>query len=389
MSLQPRRDDAAGAARPAGAARGPARHDQTKRERATAARGGGFLRDHWYVAAWSHEVGRNLLGRVLLGDYVVLYRTEGGEVVALENRCPHRNLPLSEGNLVGDQVECAYHGMVFDAEGRCTHLPGEPTPPDWACVRRYPTIERRGWVLVWMGDPAKADPVLAPDFHARLDDPDWLSVSGHIAAQCGYRLILDNLLDLSHLAYVHSSTTGNRALAEQAVITAEVDDPTVRVTRSMTDIPPAQAFVDYAGYDGNIDRWQVSEFMPPSYIYVNSGTVRTGAAPTAQEKYASQGEWGFVVYHALTPETERSTHQFWAIALPSAFVPEDRRAVFEKQMRDIPLEDLAVYEAQQRAIDLDPAADGDVRPRGMIPADEGLFAMRRILQRLLREEAAR
>ena len=107
--------------------------------------GAEFLRNHWYVAAWAEEVGRTPLARIVLGDYLVLFRTEGGKAVALENRCPHRNLPLSEGRLVGDTLECGYHGMVFDCSGACTHLPGEASPPHWARVRAYPVIERR-WV---------------------------------------------------------------------------------------------------------------------------------------------------------------------------------------------------------------------------------------------------
>lgn len=355
--------------------------------RAEAAGANGFLRNHWYVAAWSDEVGRTPLARVVLGDYLVLYRTEAGQVVALENRCPHRNLPLSEGRLVGDTLECGYHGMVFDCTGACTHLPGEASPPHWARVRAYPVVERRGWVMVWMGDPDKADARTAPDYNVRLADPDWWHVKGHIAVKCGYRLILDNLLDLSHLAYVHASTTGNRALAERATIAAETEGDRVRVTRWMSDIPPAKAFVDYAGYDGNIDRWQASEFMPPAYIYVNSGTAPAGRGVSPAERMTNQGLWGFVVYHALTPETESTTHQFWAMAIERRFVPPAKLPEFERQMINIPLEDVAVYEAQQRAIALDPDAHGDVRPRGMIAADQGLFAMRRILQRLHAEES--
>jgi len=354
----------------------------------TDASGAFYLRNHWYVAAWNDEVGRKPLARVVLGDSLVLFRTEDGRAVALENRCPHRNLPLSEGKLIGDTLECGYHGMVFDCSGVCTHLPGEAQPPGWARVKAYPVVERRGWVLVWMGDTARADPSLAPDYNIRLDDPAWFFYKGYINVRCGYRLILDNLLDLSHLAYVHSSTTGNRALAEQATITADVDDARVRVTRWMSGIPPAQAFIDYAGYNGNIDRWQVSEYMTPAYIYVNSGTAPAGKGANAADRHGSQGLWGFVVYHALTPETARTTHQFWAVALEQRMVPEAARPAFEKQMVNIPLEDVAIYEAQQRAIDLDPLArDGDVRPRGMIAADKGLFAMRKILQRLHAEES--
>ena len=352
--------------------------------------GGPMLRDRWYVAGWSDDIGRAPLGRVLLGEMVLLFRTGDGTVAALEDRCPHRNLPLSQGRLTGDRVECGYHGLVFGADGRCTHAPGLDSPPGWARVRRYPTLERQGWVLVWMGDPDAADEAAAPDFAVRRDDPDWLTVSGYTHAKCGYRLVLDNLLDLSHLAYVHSSTTGNRALAEQASIACEVDGDRVRVTRWMENIEAAQAFIDYAGYGGAIDRWQGSEFMPPSYIYVNSGSAPAGQGAPPAARMTDQGRWGFVVYHGLTPETARTTHQFWSVSLPAAWVDPAKRDLFVAQMKNIPTEDLAVYEAQQRAIDLDPdAVGGDANPRGTIPADDGLLAMRRILRRLYGEERNR
>jgi vanillate O-demethylase monooxygenase subunit len=350
-------------------------------------RGGLLLRNHWYVAAWSKDLGQALLPRVVLDDMIVLYRAKDGTSVALEDRCPHRNLPLSEGRRSEDSIECGYHGMVFDRAGGCTHIPGQSDVPGWARVRSYPTVERLGWVFVWMGDPARADAAAVPSFQVRLEDPEWLTVGGYLHVKCGYRLIVDNLLDLSHLAYVHASSTGNRELAENARIAAEVDGDRVRVTRWMTGVPAAPAFVDYAKYNGPIDRWQGSEFIAPGYVYVNSGTVRSGsslagAGAPPEVRMKSQGEWGFVVYHALTPETARTTHQFWAVSLPARFVPPERREIYERQMTEIPVEDLRVYEAQQAAIDLDPAARGDVNPGGTIPADEGLLAARRILRRL-------
>ena len=347
-----------------------------------------IIRQAWYVAAWSDELGREPLGRVMLGEMIVLFRAEDGSVVALEDRCPHRNLPLSAGRRDGDRLECGYHGLVFDRHGVCVHVPGGAGPgdpiPDWARVRSYPTTERLGWVFVWMGDPERADETLVPDFQIRMLDPDWITHGGTIEAECGYRLILDNLLDLSHLAFVHASTTGNRALAESASIAASVEGDRVQATRWMSDIAPAQSFVEYAGYDGTIDRWQASAFTPPAYIYVNSGSCPAGEGPGPERWFDDQGLWGFVVYHALTPVTARTTRQFWAVSLPAEWVPAGRREVFEKQMRAIPLEDLAVYEGQQRAIDLAGGSGnpGDVDPRGTLEADEALLAMRRIIRRL-------
>ena len=342
-----------------------------------------FLRNHWYVAAWSEDLGRETIARVLLGDSVVLFRGQDGTPVALENRCPHRNLPLSEGRLIDDGIECGYHGLVFDCRGVCTHVPGQQDVPDWARVRRYPVIERDRWVFIWMGDPELADEAAVPDYHARIADPDWFAVTGQALVKGGYRLVLDNLLDLSHLSYVHSSTTGNRAVAEAADLITEVEDDYVRVTRWMPSIPAAEAIAQHAGYDGPIDRWQVSTYLPPAYIDICNGTTPAGQGVAQDARPQSQGDWGFIVHHAMTPETPTTTHQFWAVAGHRTTVRPDNEALFAEQMRMVVAEDLVVYEAQQRAIDLDPETRGaDVNPRGTIAADEPLLQMRRMIRRL-------
>jgi vanillate O-demethylase monooxygenase subunit len=349
-----------------------------------------FLKNHWYVAAWSEEIGRTPLARILLNESIVLFRKEDGTPVALANRCPHRNLPLSSGRLVGDRIECGYHGLVFDAAGVCTHLPGAAEPPDWARVRRYPIAERNRWVFVWLGDPSLADPSLMPDYHGRLVDPAWFAVTGKTTVKAGYRLVLDNLLDLSHLTYVHGSTTGNRAVAEAARIATEVAGDRVTVTRWMENIPPAKAFVEYSGQSDNIDRWQISTFIPPAFIDINNGSEPAGRGVAGPEVRTHQGRWGFVVYHAMTPETEATTHQFWCVAAEKRRLHPELRDRFAEDMRHVLAEDLAIYEAQQRCIDLDPEAPGrDANPRGTIPADEGLLAMRRIIRRLYGEEQKR
>lgn len=346
-----------------------------------------FLRNRWYVAAWADDVGREPLGRILLGDYVCLYRKEDGTPVALENRCPHRNLPLSEGNLIGDNVQCAYHGLEFDETGACVHVPGQPEAPEWACVRTYPLVERHRWLLIWMGDPAEADEALIPDFHRNLSDPDWDGATGQTYVKAGYRLVLDNLLDLSHLSYVHSSSTGNRAVAEEAELINEFDGDIVNTTRWMPGIEAASAIVDFAGYQGEIDRWQYSRYLPPSYIYICNGTADAGKGPPQSERGQEMGQWGFHVYHAMTPETDTRTHQFWAVIAPKKNIPAGMEETFRAVMRNVLAEDLDVYEAQQKAIDLDPeAVDGDANPKGIIPADGALIEMRKVIRRLHRAE---
>src|SRR5277367_3309708 len=129
-----------------------------------------FLRDHWYAAGFPDEVSRSLLDRKFIGEDVLLYRREDGSPVALDNRCAHRRLPLSLGRLVGDTVECGYHGLCYDANGVCIKIPGQTTVPD-VRLRTYPLVERHNYLWIWMGDPARADLDLIPDF-SRLDSPD-------------------------------------------------------------------------------------------------------------------------------------------------------------------------------------------------------------------------
>src|SRR5262245_13208923 len=190
-----------------------------------------FLRNNWYVGAWSHEVsGDGLLSRKLLGEAVLFFRQSNGAVAALRDRCAHRFAPLSLGRREGDCVRCMYHGLVFDAEGRCTEEPGREHPSHGLKVRTYPIVERWKQVWIWMGDPALADPALIPDCHFQ-DSPEWASIPAYIHYSADYRLILDNLLDFSHLTFVHATTLGGSASIAATRPKIERFDGGVRMTR--------------------------------------------------------------------------------------------------------------------------------------------------------------
>ena len=143
--------------------------------------------------------------RLILGEPVVLYRTGDGAPVALEDRCAHRHLPLSMGKLVGDTLQCLYHGLRFARDGHCVYIPGQEQIPQGAKVRCYPVIERYHWIWIWMGDPALADPAAITDFHW-LDDPNWGAKGDYLHVNANWQLVVDNLLDLTHLAFVHDTT---------------------------------------------------------------------------------------------------------------------------------------------------------------------------------------
>ena len=348
-----------------------------------------YLRNHWYVAAWSDELGKKkLLPVTMLNETIVLYRKTDGTPVALEDRCIHRRLPLSEGRLQGDDLMCGYHGLVYDCSGACVKIPGQVKVPDGASVKSYPVVERHAFIYVWMGDPAAADEDLIVDF-PRLTDPDWGVTKLHLHINANYLLLIDNLLDLSHVAYLHGTTIGNAAVAEDADVIHERDGDVMRVTREMIDVEAAKTYADFGAEKGNFDRWQLAEWRAPAYFLINNGSEATGRRKPGQYRIFDRGEWGFQVYHGITPETDRTTNQFWVICYEKSMVPQKGRKEFHRQCHQVIWEDVGMYEAQQKMIDSDPAGatPENVGSKVTIKYDEGLNQARRIIDRMLKEEA--
>ena len=339
-----------------------------------------FLKNYWYVAASSPEIGRKPFRRVIMNEPVMMYRTGDGTPIALEDRCPHRRLPLSMGKLVGDDVlQCHYHGLRFDRTGACVRVPGQDLIPATARIKSYPLIERHKWLWIWMGDPALADPAAIPDYHW-FDDPNWGAKSDYLHAKCNWQLINDNLLDLTHLAFVHETTIGNMALVEHAAVRVQRTPHGVQVTRWIIDQPAPPAFVKIGGFTGNVDRWQIIDYTPPSYIRLDVGATPTGTgAPEGRRVGGIQMR----NLNAMTPETESTTHYFWGQA--HDFEPHNRdmtERVFQ-QIKTAFLEDVSVFSAQQENIELDPNA-----PQVDINADSGGIQARRIVAKLYAEEQA-
>ena len=153
-----------------------------------------FPLNAWYAAAWSHEIKHELAARTVCEKDIVLYRRSDGEIAALEDACWHRLLPLSLGHLRGDEVVCGYHGLVFNAAGRCTYMPAQDTINPSACVRAYPLVERHRLVWVWMGDPALADPARIPDLHWNSDEA-WAGAAATVTESAVRRTIARVRLD--------------------------------------------------------------------------------------------------------------------------------------------------------------------------------------------------
>jgi vanillate O-demethylase monooxygenase subunit len=342
-------------------------------------RGTAFVRNAWYVAAWADELAADKpLATMLLGEPVVLYRMTDGRPAALEDRCAHRSLPLSLGRVRGDAIECGYHGLRFDCAGSCVRIPGQAAIPKDARVRSYPAIEQDGCIWVWMGERDRMDPAAITRFPT-MTRPGWQKTKLHARIACNYQLVIDNLLDLSHLSFVHATTVGSAELADLAEVKTERDERGVRVSRWTLDVPPAPTYAQFGKYDCNVDRWQLTEFIAPCTLVIRNGSAKAGTgAPQGDD---GEQRWEFIVCHGVTPENDAVTNYFWAVT--HEFGANDPAAVaeFHEQSHQVIGEDIAVFVAQQRMLDLRPEA-----PLLDIRYDAGPIQARRVVERMLAAE---
>ena len=339
-----------------------------------------FIRNTWYVAAWDHEVTKEgLFTRTIIGEPVLMYRKQDGEIVAMQDRCCHRGAPLSVGRREGDCVRCMYHGLKFDDAGQCVEAPAQKRIPIQAKVRTYPIVQRHRWIWVWMGDPAKADESLIPDTQW-LDHPDWRSLDGYIHYDVNYLLICDNLLDFSHLPFVHPTTLGGGA--DYAASQPKVDriDNGVRITRWALDIDPPPFAAAVKEWGGKVDRWNIYNFTIPALLLMDAGMAPTGQGA---EQGNREGAIEFRGCQAITPETETSTHYFFAH--PHNFSidkPDVTRTIHDAVVAAFD-EDRDIITAQQNSLALAP--DFKMVAFGI---DAALNQFRWAVSKRLAEEAA-
>ncbi len=338
-----------------------------------------FVRNAWYVAGWTAEVGRELLARPVCGRPVVLYRTEAGFPVALADACWHRLVPLSLGQVRGDDLVCGYHGITYSPQGRCTFMPSQETINPSASVASFPVIDRYRLCWVWLGDPELADPSRIPDILSAATDPGWAGDGELLHLECDYRVVLDNLMDLTHETYVHGTSIGQASVAESP-FTVEHTEDSATVTRWMHGIDPPAAFVPelkmrFPGYDGSpVDRWQIIRWAAPSTIVIDVGVALAGTG--ADQGDYSQAVRGKVI-DAITPETDATTNYFWLRMRDHSLEDDEFTATHRAMVSSIFEEDRAMLNAQQIAIDAHPGYDFY-----NLNIDAGGLWVRRLIDRL-------
>ena len=338
-----------------------------------------FVRNAWYVASWAHDLTTEPQAETILSENVVLWRGEDGKVRAAENVCPHRFLPLSQGRVQGNELQCGYHGLTFDGDGVCVDAPTQDAPPANCRIRSYPVHENMGMVWIWMGDPALADTADIYDLPEYHQDGWGVGFGDALEVEANYLLLCDNLCDPTHVNYVHPTTLGNRD-GINAPITHS-DTPWGVVTERFTPNATPTGFVEAVGdYAGKVDMWQRYLMYLPSVSIIDFGAT---AAGTGSHESGGEGRIQVFSCHFMTPITGTRTIDRWLHV--RNYQADDALAGDEisTQFRIAFAEDKDILQAVQAE---EVRHEGRVKIGLDLDASAGLFRLK--LNRMIRAEAA-
>ncbi len=344
-----------------------------------------FIKNTWYVACTLAELdalGDKPLGRTICNQQMAFFRGVDGKVAAVEDFCPHRGAPLSLGKVCKGHLQCGYHGLEMGTDGKTVHMPGQRVR-GFPAIKTFAVVERYGFVWVWPGEQTQADEAQMPVFEF-FDNPAWAYGGGLYHVKADYRLMIDNLMDLTHETYVHATSIGQPEI-DEAPCDTQVHGDQVITQRFMNGIqaPPFwQMAMQANGLDpqAQVDRWQICRFTPPSHIMIDVGVALAGNggfdAPSEVKAYS-------VVVDFITPETETSHWYHWGMA--RNFKPGD--AALTDSIRQgqgkIFSEDMEMLQRQQ-----DNLLRWPERKLLMLNIDAGGVQSRRIIDRLLTQETS-
>ncbi len=341
-----------------------------------------FLKNVWYCAGWDYELTQaksSVLARKMAGEYLALYRKPDGGVVAFEDRCPHRQAALSLGRKEGDSLRCMYHGLKFGPDGACTEIPGQDVIPKGARVRTYPVLEKDNWIWVWMGDPARADPALVP-FAVGYDDLNYNIRTSQMTIQADYRLEIANLVDLSHISWVHENTVGGSRKYSEVEPRHTLHDLGIDTHFVARAVPASRAFAHLFPPDALFDiRFEYRLTFPCTWVLsfklFTVGTAKEGEpnGTLLLDTWSSQ---------AVTPRDEDSVEYYysWGASRETDFPGASQMLCDTTDVAF--LEDKLVLEAQHQRMKQRPGA-----PMIGIRNDAGAGKALKLLDQLLAKEA--
>lgn len=312
-----------------------------------------YAQNCWYVVATSDEIphGRPICTELAERSLVLYRRGSDGGVVALDNRCAHRMAPLSEGRIEGDDLRCMYHGVRFGPDGRCNQVPGQDAIPRGFVQQRFAVVERQNWVWLWLGQPEEADLSMLPDTPG-LDSSAWHIRQGQMTYDADYRLMNDNLCDLSHVSFVHEASfaqlVGDELWAQSRP--QQIDLPRgVRLDRWMTNspVPPDLALPVTHG-----DVFVTYDYLLGGIFRLNSMIFSAGTAE--RSGFGEPGDRDAALTHscstqAVTPVSPTRLQYRYAAAV-RASEPALRADIFYAVMEQAFVEDKKMIESQHRMV---------------------------------------
>jgi vanillate O-demethylase monooxygenase subunit len=346
-----------------------------------------LVKNAWYAAGRAREFpALELRGQTIAEQPLVLWRTAAGNVAAFDERCCHKRMPLSQGRLLADGVlECAYHGLCYDGEGRCVRIPSHPDGriPPQARLRAVPVIEQDGMVWVWPGDPRPAAAARPPRLR-EIADPAWETAdTGPMPVPANSLLLIENLLDISHFYPLHDGNIGD---VENSRIPVRLEEgicdgnPFVGTRRAARNYRQPPFLEDYLDYDV-VDRDHTHFLLSPAVTRVEMRVWPAGHHGEAKL------ERGYVIVHTHTPVDRRNHVWRLIVSMPAGqkCKSDPTRSAVARFMETFPAviaEDRWALEQQQKMFDYPDAGYREV----FLRPDRALRRAREILSALERDE---
>lgn len=330
-------------------------------------------KNQWYVAAWSSEVTRTPMGRIILDEPVAFYRKEDGGAVAVDGRCPHRSFPLGRSRVVGDNIECGYHGLQFRPDGTCAKVPSQDRAPAVCTIKSYPVVERWQWIWIWPGDPALADESLIPDhFETGPTDPRFKFACRYFDVASRYMLLNDNLLDLTHFGHLHRSAFGEGNADQVPEHTHGAN--WVESRFEQLDVPCPPYITGLMGYDGMVARRSFGTrfHVPGLHVGWDEIYLEGQQAPHAAVR----------ILHAVTPGAARQSHYFWAIGHDWDHEDPEHADKIAQGLTPTMHEDFQAGVYIEEMIDLAGGSPGEL----LIRADGVAVLGRRLVEKMIKTE---
>lgn len=332
-------------------------------------------RNAWYVAAFAEDLGDKPMARIFLETPVALYRKANGEAVAVSGRCPHRNFPLGEGCVKGDNIVCGYHGFAFSPSGQCVDIPSQDHVPKSYRIPTYPLVEHGIWLFIWMGDPELADPALLPDLeeigHSGCGLTPKPIFTHEVKAR--YQLLNDNLLDLTHIAFLHGTNIGT---PEHATATEELSQEgnVLRSRRNLRGVKPAAAFQKRHNLEGLEDHLVGMDFYAPGFHAGIGDHFYSYDEPDREGEVIERNR----IFHAVTPSTKHSSYYFFGGASLGDEWVENTRRILAPTIA----EDIFASEELEKMIELCGGRPSEL----MIQSDRNAVTGRRLVQAMIDDE---